>query len=171
MADSAAGDQTRVLILIPVFNDWSSVSRLLIELDHVFDAEKRHADVLLVDDGSSQELSAHASPLTLERMASINILRLRRNVGHQRAIAIGLAHAEANDACDIAIVMDGDGEDRPEDVPRLLAELEKRGGRHVVFAERTRRSEGVLFVIMYGLYRALHWLRASSTGCAASARL
>ena len=156
--DAVGAGQARVLILIPVFNDWSSVARLLTELDAIFTRQGRNADALLVDDGSSQELSDHATPLTLTRITSISILRLRRNVGHQRAIAIGLAYAEANGACDVAIVMDGDGEDKPEDVPRLMAELERRGGRYVVFAERTRRSEGILFVTMYGLYRAVHWL-------------
>jgi polyisoprenyl-phosphate glycosyltransferase len=156
--DAVGAGQARVLILIPVFNDWSSVARLLTELDAIFNRQGRNVDALLVDDASSQELSEHATPLTLTRITSISILRLRRNVGHQRAIAIGLAYAEANDACDVAIVMDGDGEDKPEDVPRLMAELERRGGRYVVFAERTRRSEGIFFVTMYGLYRAVHWL-------------
>jgi hypothetical protein len=133
-----------VLILIPVFNDWAAAGR--------------DARVLLVDDGSSEPPGADLGSPAPTRLREIEILQLRRNVGHQRAIAIGLSHAEASIPCDAVVVMDGDGEDRPEDVPRLLAELEKNGGRAVVFAERLRRSEGPLFVTMYALYRWLHRL-------------
>ena len=73
------------------------------------------------------------------------MLRLRRNLGHQRAIAIGLTYIQAQmtTAYEAVVVMDGDGEDAPEDVPRLLARLEAEGGRSIVFAERTRRSESL----------------------------
>jgi glycosyltransferase involved in cell wall biosynthesis len=150
-----------VLILIPIFNDWTAASRLLAELDRVLADAGRDGRVLLVDDGSSEPPSAESAelaPPAPARLREIEILQLRRNVGHQRAIAIGLSHAEASIACDAVVVMDGDGEDRPEDVPRLLDELEKNGSRSLVFAERLRRSEGPLFVTMYALYRWLHRL-------------
>jgi glycosyltransferase involved in cell wall biosynthesis len=119
-------------------------------LDAAFQT-KAAADILLIDDGSSERFLDHFAPGPLKHLGKISILRLRRNVGHQRAIAIGLAYAEAANCCDIAVVMDGDGEDRPEDVPRLIDELLRLDGSHVVFAERTRRSEGVVFVTMYAL--------------------
>ena len=150
-----------VLILIPVFNDWPAAARLVIELDRVLDEAGRDGRVLLVDDGSSEPPAAELAAPAPGRLRDIEILQLRRNVGHQRAIAIGLSHAEASIPCDAVVVMDGDGEDRPEDVPRLLGELEKNGGRAVVFAERLRRSEGPLFVAMYALYR---WVHAVLTG-------
>jgi glycosyltransferase involved in cell wall biosynthesis len=147
-----------VLILIPVFNDWPAVARLLIELDRVLDDARRDGRVLLVDDGSSDPPAAELAPPAPSRLREIEILRLRRNVGHQRAIAIGLSHAEAAIPCEAVVVMDGDGEDRPEEVPRLVDELEKNGGRCIIFAERLRRSEGPFFVTMYALYRWLHLL-------------
>jgi polyisoprenyl-phosphate glycosyltransferase len=147
-----------VLILIPIFNDWAAAARLLTELDAVLGRAGRDARVLLVDDGSSELPPPELAPPAPARLRTIEILQLRRNVGHQRAIAIGLSHAEASIACDAVVVMDGDGEDRPEDVPRLLEELETNGGRALVFAERLRRSEGPLFVTMYALYRWLHRL-------------
>ena len=147
-----------VLILVPIFNDWAAAARLLAELDRALGAAGRDARVLLVDDGSSEAPATGLGPPAPSRLREIEILQLRRNVGHQRAIAIGLSHAEASIPCDAVVVMDGDGEDRPEDVPRLLDELEKNGGRALVFAERLRRSEGPLFVTMYALYRWLHRL-------------
>ena len=147
-----------ILVLIPVFNDWCAVARVLVELDRVLDAAGRDARVLLVDDGSPDPPAADLAPPAPARLHEIEILQLRRNVGHQRAIAIGLSHTEAAISCQAVVIMDGDGEDRPEDVPRLLDELERSSGRRIIFAERLRRSEGPLFVTMYALYRWLHVL-------------
>jgi glycosyltransferase involved in cell wall biosynthesis len=145
-----------ILILIPVFNDWPAVARLLVELDRVLHAAGRDARVLLVDDGSSDPLPTALAPPAPMRLREIEILRLRRNMGHQRAIAIGLSHSEAVIRNGTVVVMDGDGEDRPEEVPRLVDELERAGGQRIIFAERLRRSEGPLFVTMYALYRWVH---------------
>ena len=65
------------------------------------------------------------------------MLRLRRNLGHQRAIAVGLAYVEDCLQADAVVIMDGDGEDDPADVPRLLERLEEEGDEKIVFAERT----------------------------------
>lgn len=89
---------------------------------------------------------------------SVCLLRLRRNLGHQRAIAIGLAFIEAGLPCEAVVIMDGDGEDSPSDVPRLIERLDREGGSRIVFAERSKRTEGLLFTAFYYLYRALHWL-------------
>jgi glycosyltransferase involved in cell wall biosynthesis len=147
-----------LVILIPVFNDWPAVARLLIELDRVLDAAGRDARVLLVDDGSSDPPIAELAPPSPSRLREVEMLQLRRNVGHQRAIAIGLSHTEAAIPCNAVVVMDGDGEDRPDEVPRLVDALERGDGRRIIFAERLRRSEGLLFAAMYALYRWLHVL-------------
>lgn len=146
----------RIRIVIPVFNDWTAAARVLQELDATLASSGRSADVLLVDDGSSER--APASPVAPRAggIATVDVLRLRRNLGHQRAIAIALAYLEATAAPDLVVVMDGDGEDRPSDVPRLLAAAET--GDAVVFAERRRRSEGLLFTTLYHGYRIVHWL-------------
>ena len=152
------GDQSRLLILIPLFNDWTAVRRLLAEVDAVLARAGRRADVLLVDDGSSDPTSSdrELAPAELGALNRVVILHLRRNLGTQRAIAVGLAWVDVHVACDCVIVMDGDGEDRPDDVIPLLAEFERIDRRAVVFAERTRRSEGAWFALMYAFYRALH---------------
>ncbi len=151
---------SNLLILIPLFNDWEAVRRLLTELDAVLSTVGRSASVLLVDDGSSEMLGADIEIVATapSRLEEIRILHLRRNLGAQRAIAIGLSYVDASLSCDAVIVMDGDGEDLPEDVPRLIAAFERAGGNSVVFAERTRRSEGAWFVMMYAAYRALHFI-------------
>lgn len=145
-----------LLVLVPVFNDWESVGLLLPLLDAELGALDLSVRVLLVDDGSTQAPPPALSALPLEHVARVERLRLRRNLGHQRAIAIALAYAEAELACDWLVIMDSDGEDRPEDVPRLVREARAREGVQVVFAERTRRSGRPLFRLGYHAYRALH---------------
>ena len=86
----------------------------------------------------------------------IDVLRLRRNLGHQRAIAIGLAYVEDCLQAGAVVVMDGDGEDDPADVPRLLERLDEEGNGKIVFAERARRSESLVFRIFYALFKLLH---------------
>ena len=92
------------------------------------------------------------------RCARIDVLRLRRNLGHQRAIAVGLAYIEDCLPPDAVVVMDGDGEDDPADVPRLLERLEEEGNGTIVFAERAKRSESLVFRVFYALFKLLHLL-------------
>lgn len=156
-------DDGPLLIMLPVFNDWDSLRLLLPRLDHALAAAELTAAVLIVDDGSTTtapaDLIAHA-PLSL---STVQILPLLRNLSHQRAIALGLSYAHAHLPCRAIVVMDGDGEDAPEDVPRLIKAFEKGSGQMVVFAGRERRSEGVVFTVFYHLYRRLHRLLTGHT--------
>lgn len=145
------------LVLIPVYDDWTAVARLLVELDRVLPPERRETRIVLVNDGSESDVREFAAAIAAARL-DVDVLHLRRNLGHQRAIAIGLAYLEGHLPCDAVVVMDGDGEDRPEDVPKLLDALERGGRRRIVFAARSRRSENIAFVIMYNLYKILHFL-------------
>jgi polyisoprenyl-phosphate glycosyltransferase len=160
MADHSSGEADgSVVILIPLFNDWASFSELVDRLDVVLVEHGLRADVLIVDDGST--IGPSADQFVHRRLGAVrrvDVLGLRRNLGHQRAIAVGLAYVESRLACDAVVVMDGDGEDAPEDVPRLLARLSEEGGRPIVFAERTRRSESWSFHVFYALYNLLHVL-------------
>jgi polyisoprenyl-phosphate glycosyltransferase len=96
---------------------------------------------------------------TYVHLHSLEVVRLLRNLGHQRAIAVGLTHLyKTRAALGAVVVMDGDGEDKPEDVPRLIEELARHGNNSVVFAARTKRQENLPFRLMYRLYRLAHWL-------------
>ena len=147
-----------LLILIPIYNDWEAVGLLLPGLDRVLASAGLIADVLLVDDGSTVRAPAHGHAQAWRALRRIEVLTLRRNVGHQRAIAIALAFVEQHLSPDVLVVMDGDGEDAPEDIPRLLACLDENDNNKVVFAERTRRSETTMFRAFYALYRWTHVL-------------
>jgi polyisoprenyl-phosphate glycosyltransferase len=83
---------------------------------------------------------------------------LRRNFGHQRAIAVALAYVQQKLPADAIVVMDADGEDRPEDIARLVEALENSPTPVKVFAERGRRIENLSFKLFYLCYRLMHWL-------------
>lgn len=143
------------IVMIPVHNDWEALALLLPRLDAVLVEAGRRARVLVVDDRSTAPCGDRLARLVLRAVTEVEVLTLRRNLGHQRAIAIGLTFVEQQRPVQRVVVMDGDGEDRPEDVPRLLAESE-RHPEAVVFAARHRRSESWRFRMGYGAYRALH---------------
>jgi hypothetical protein len=160
-------NQERIHVLIPIYNDWSVVRRLLVELDAVLASHRLSADIVLVDDGSTIRPDTFDCPALLA-VTSVNILELRRNLGPQRAVAVGLTFLYRRMKPDVVVVMDGDGEDAPGDVPRLLAKLREEDYRKIVFAERTRRSESLVFKVCYRLYQVLHvvltgyWLRVGN---------
>lgn len=149
----------QLFILMPVYEDWESASLLCAAIDAELQKwPALSARILLVDDGSSKPMSSAFDKLRPIALEGLWLLRLSRNLGHQRAIAVALAYAQGNIACDAVIVMDGDGEDRPEDIPRLVQEFEKSQAPVAVFAERGRRVEGLSFRLFYLCYRALHYL-------------
>ena len=145
----------RIHVLIPIFNDWRVVELLLPHVDRVMTESGLTADVVLIDDGSTLSPDTFVRPV-LRGIASLGILELRRNIGHQRAIAVGLTYVYEHMSPSAVVVMDGDGEDSPDDIPRLVEKLKAEGSRKVIFAERTRRSEPLMFKLFYRIYRLLH---------------
>ena len=151
--------KSSVIVLVPCFNEWESVEIVIQKLESYLAGQKRAIRVVLVDDCSTALLPASfLCDTPLSTIASVSVLRLRRNLGHQRAICIGLSYIYEHTDCGAVVVMDGDGEDLPEDVLKLLECLDLNGGSQIVFAERTRRSESLLFRVGYFAYRVLHRL-------------
>jgi glycosyltransferase involved in cell wall biosynthesis len=156
--DGSGGKDAEIVILIPLYNDWSACRLLLSALDDALKGIIRSARVILVDDGSSESAPVDFPGRWPEVLSRVDVLQLRRNLGHQRAIAIGLAYIWEHVPCETIVLMDSDGEDDPADVPRLLARYAEESGEKIIFAERTRRSESWSFVVFYRLYKALHRL-------------
>jgi polyisoprenyl-phosphate glycosyltransferase len=146
----------RVVVITPVYNDWECFRQLLFELDAIAPTlDGSTLSVVAVDDGS--ERSADPDRLgvaDIRHLASVEVVRLICNLGHQRAIAVGLARVNARADHDAVVVMDCDGEDQPGDVPRLLQALREEPGR-AVMARRAHRSEGFLFRSLYALYKRI----------------
>jgi glycosyltransferase involved in cell wall biosynthesis len=154
-AAAALPQRRTVAIVMPVYNDAASFFMLIEELDAIAATVDVCVTVLAVDDSSMQELDlAHPSFARVSSIAAIEVIRLAANVGHQRAIAVGLTLAAEQEAIDRVIVMDSDGEDRPADIPRLLEASQANPGA-IVCAERRERSEGGLFRVAYAVYKLL----------------
>jgi hypothetical protein len=143
-------------IVTPIFNDFAAFRTLCMEIDKVAGALAVRLSVIGVDDGSSELLTADARP-DVPNLEGIEILRLICNLGHQRAIAVGLAEVARLHAYDAIIVMDCDGEDRPCDLV-LLIDGHRMDSSAIIVAQRTKRSEGLRFRVLYVLYRRLFTL-------------
>jgi polyisoprenyl-phosphate glycosyltransferase len=139
-------------IVTPVLDDWEAFQRLVANLNAGLEDVRVH--VLAVDDGSNTGFDpARLKLSTGGAVAAVTIVRLALNLGHQRAIAVGLTDAARGDA-DAVLVMDSDGEDRPEDVPKLLADF-AAAPDSVILAQRAKRSEALTFRIGLAIYKAL----------------
>lgn len=139
-----------ILVVTPIYNDWQSLKILDESLAQLAARHELHIRILAVNDGSTLPTPADLS-------ANLQIIRLARNLGHQRAIAVGLSVAHKMQTGLPVLVMDCDGEDRPEDIPVLLAEYEAYP-EQIIFAQRAKRSEGGLFRIFYVLFKGLFLL-------------
>ncbi len=141
-----------IAIVIPVYNDWNSFLILLKELDLLAGILPAKLTIVAVDDGST--IPPPLSNLSVKNIASVELVSLFCNVGHQRAISIGLADAVLAKRFDLIAIMDADGEDSPAAISDLLtAQLKEPAS--IVVASRSKRSEGSLFRIFYVLYKMM----------------
>jgi len=146
----------QVLVLMPVRDDWASAAELVRQLDQANSAMPCALHILMVDDGSVQPCNSADFKAVFGRVQTVRKLRLRRNLGHQRAIAIGLAYVKQTLPCEAVLVMDADGEDTAEGAMELLSAFSDNGGIKAIFAERSRRVESFLFRTFYWMYKVLH---------------
>ena len=144
-----------IAILSPVYNDWDSYFRLLNELSNFEDKLDIQLHMFAIDDGSDESLD-RAKFVAFERsaIAHLEVLHLIKNLGHQRAIAVGLSHIYKNGPYDAIIVMDADGEDRPEDLLKLIR-IYLDTPEQAVVAQRSKRSEDWKFRMLYSVYKIL----------------
>ena len=141
----------KIKILIPIYNDWRSVSELLKNIDQQVNDLNDEISVLIVNDGSNEEKEEFPE---FKNIKSIKIINMKENQGHARCNAAGLKYIFENEDFDYVIPMDGDGEDRPEEV-KLLIERSKDYPDDVITANRVKRSEGFLFKLCYETHKLL----------------
>ncbi|QRR02802.1 glycosyltransferase [Dyadobacter sandarakinus] len=140
------------VIIIPQFNDWEALNLLIQKINadlapHIL----AHTTLLIVDDCSSKP---RLQPFAFFGGKEIKVITLYRNLGHQKAITIGLSYAAEQLDADKVIVMDADGEDAPVDINRLVDKsLEKPDT--IIFAERNKRTEGFVFRFFYLIYKSV----------------
>lgn len=139
----------KIAIVTPLFNDWDCLYKLVEDVRKVL-SPTQFADyrIVVVNDCSSLEVDT-----TKLAGHPIEIIHLNKNLGHQKSIAIGVSYLNKNSEQDLVVVMDVDGEDKPEHLPILLEEAIQGKSNEIVFARRTKRKESFFFKIFYKIYK------------------
>ena len=142
----------KVKILIPVYNDWQSVSKLIDEIDNLSINSEYQISVILVNDASNHDRQDEDK--ILNNIHSIKVLNMKKNQGHARCIATGLKYIYEKEEFDYVIPMDGDGEDRPEEIKDFLNQIKNSSDKPIV-GERIKRSENFLFKACYQIHKLI----------------
>ena len=142
----------KVKILIPIYNDWDSAYKLIENIDTVIVGMDEEISVIIVND-ASKDLKPPFK-INLNNLKSVKIVNMKENRGHARCYAAGFKYINENENFDYIIPMDGDGEDRPEEIKQLI-EKAKDFPNTVVTANRIKRSEGYIFKICYLIHKYL----------------
>ncbi len=139
-------------ILIPIYNDRESLTKLIENINGELNSLNAEVSILVINDASSQQIVDTYS--NLENIRSFEIINMKQNRGHARCIASGLKYIYEKKEFDYVIPMDGDGEDRPEEIKNFI-ELSEQAGEQSIVGERVKRSEGLLFQICYKFHKFL----------------
>ena len=142
----------KIIILVPIYNDWQSASKLLEEINSNISGLESQFSVIIVNDASSEQQSINA--LNIENLQSVKIINMIENRGHTRCIASGLKYIYEKEEFDYVIPMDGDGEDRPEEIKNFVEYLNYASDKPIV-GERVKRSESLLFKLCYNVHKIL----------------
>ena len=143
---------SKIKILIPVYNDWQSVFKLLENINSEVSALDDEFSVIIINDTSSE--SRPEFLLNLDHLRSVQIINMKENKGHARCNAAGLKYIDKKEGFDYIIPMDGDGEDRPEELSLLIEKI-KEYPNTAITADRVKRSEGFIFKFCYLIHKYL----------------
>ena len=142
----------KYIILIPMYNDWKSVSKLLDQIDLQVNSWRVDISVIIVNDASTEKKSN--LEFNFKKLKEIKILNMKENRGHQRCIAAGLKYIYEKENFDRVIIMDADGEDRPEELNDFFKKSEENPNMTIT-GNRFKRSEGIFFKILYEVHKVL----------------
>ena len=142
----------KIIILIPVYNDWESLHKLLIEINHSIKFIKNiQFNCVIVNDSSKIPVPEIKKP---SNITAIELINMKKNKGHARCNAFAIRHLSKIDNFDHLILMDGDGEDRPEEIALLVEQALSEENTSVV-AKRVKRSEGLFFQFLYQAHKII----------------
>ena len=142
----------KIKIIIPVYNDWKSVFKLLENINSEISSIDAEFSIIIINDGST-DITPKIN-INFDHIKYLKILNLKKNMSHQRSIAIGLKYIYEKENFDFAIPMDGDGEDRPEEIKEFYEKI-KNNSKYAIVGERVKRSEGVIFKLGYEIHKLL----------------
>ena len=132
----------KYVVLIPIYNDREALKLLIQNINEVIEGVNAEISLVVINDASSQQIIDNYP--NIENIQSIEILNMKENRGHTRCIASGLKYIFEKKEFDYIIPMDGDGEDRPEEIKNFIEASENSEGKSIV-GERVKRSESLFF--------------------------
>jgi len=150
----------KIKILIPVYNDWQSLSKLLENINSEVSNLDHEFSVIIVNDASNENRPEFS--VNLDNLKSIKIINMKENKGHARCIAAGLKYINEKEDFDYVIPMDGDGEDRPVELGAIIREAYEYPN-NVITANRIKRSDGFLFRFCYLIHKYLTFIFAGQS--------
>ena len=150
----------KIKILIPVYNDWQSVFKLLENINSEVSALESEFSIIIVNDASTE--SRPELLTNLENLKSVEVIDMKVNKGHARCNAAGLKYLSEKEDFDYIIPMDGDGEDRPEELSLLTKKIKDYPDK-VVTANRIKRYEGFIFKFCYLTHKYLTFIFTGQT--------
>jgi len=142
----------KITILIPVYNDWQSVFELIKDINSQVSTLSDEFSVIIINDASIENRPEFSTDLN--NLKSVQIINMKQNKGHARCIASGLKYVYEKNEFDYVIPMDGDGEDRPEEIKNFI-ELTDQSEDKSIVGERIKRSESLFFKICYLFHKFL----------------
>jgi len=142
----------KIKILIPIYNDWQSASKLLDEIDNNILDLDHEISVIIVNDASTHDRKEEQKDF--KNLHSIKILNMKINQGHARCIATGLKYIFEREDFNYVIPMDGDGEDRPEEIKEFINQIQNSNHKPIV-GKRVKRSEGLFFKLCYEFHKLI----------------
>jgi len=145
----------KYVILIPIYNDWRSVFNLLKNIDLQIANWDAEVSILIINDASIE--ARPKTDLIFKSIKSIRVINMKENRGHARCNAAGLKFLIEKEKFDHVILMDGDGEDRPEELS-LLFNKSKQNPSKTITADRIKRSEGPFFKFLYSCHKILTYI-------------
>ena len=142
----------KYVILIPIYNDRESLKLLIENINSETKHLNHEISLVVINDASSQQIID--SYPNIENISSLEIINMKQNRGHTRCIASGLKYIFEKKEFDFVIPMDGDGEDRPEEIKNFI-QLSEQSGQKSLIGERVKRSEGLIFKTCYQFHKFL----------------
>jgi len=143
---------SKITILIPIYNDWQSVFKLIKDINSQVSTLSDEFSVIIINDASIENRPEFSTDLN--NLKSVQIINMKQNKGHARCIASGLKYIYEKKEFDYVIPMDGDGEDRPEEIKNFI-ELTDQSEDKSIVGERIKRSESLFFKICYLFHKFL----------------
>ena len=142
----------KYVLLIPIYNDRETLKLLIERINNEIEDLNHEISIVVINDGSSQQIIDKYK--NIENISSLEIINMRENRGHARCIASGLKYIFEKKKFDYVIPMDGDGEDRPEEIKNFIQASERSKEKSII-GERVKRSEGLLFKMCYQFHKFL----------------